>query len=64
MTQEQEVLAHLEHGWRITNMEAYGRYHITRLGAVIFNLRKKGHNIITRLVPQDVGAPYAEYRLS
>lgn len=39
------VLKHLEDFGSLTSFEAFENYGITRLSAVIFNLRKEGHNI-------------------
>ena len=50
MTQKQRVLAHLMKYKRgITPLEAFERYGITRLSAVIFDLRKE-HDIETETV--------------
>jgi hypothetical protein len=42
MNQRQQVLAHLKSGKTITSFEAFKLYDITRLGAVVFDLRKAG----------------------
>lgn len=42
-----EVLKHLKVNGTITSMEAFELYGATRLSAIIFNLRKKGYNIVT-----------------
>lgn len=47
--QENLVLAHLEEHGSITPYEAIERYHITRLAAVIFRL-KKNHDIRTIII--------------
>ena len=47
MTQKDRVLRHLRDFGSITSMEAYNEYGITRLSAVIFNLREMGYNIKT-----------------
>lgn len=47
--QENLVLAHLELNGTITPYEAIERYHITRLAAVIFRL-KKNHDIRTIII--------------
>ena len=43
-----EVLKHLQTKKDITSMEAIELYGATRLSAIIFNLKKKGYNIICR----------------
>ena len=44
-TQEANVLEHLEKYGKVTNMDAFQYYRITRLGSVIHQLRKKGYDI-------------------
>lgn len=46
MTQQQAILEHLKHS-PLTSMEAINLFGATRLGGQIFDLRKKGYNIIT-----------------
>lgn len=45
MTQEEAVLKHMQDYRGITSKEAFEKYGITRLSAVIFRLRKDGHLI-------------------
>ena len=40
-----DVLRHLEEHGSITSMEAMELFGTTRLGAIIYNLRKRGHDI-------------------
>lgn len=42
-----EVLKHLKEHGSITSLEAFNLYEATRLSAIIFNLKKKGYDIIT-----------------
>lgn len=49
MNQTKAVLQHLESGKEITQLEATNKYGAQRLGAIIFNLRKKGYKIVTRM---------------
>lgn len=44
-TQKEKVLYHLKHYRSLTSWEAIKEYHVTRLSAVIFDLREKGYNI-------------------
>lgn len=46
-TQKDRVLRHLKDHKKITSLEAFQDYGITRLSAVIFDLRKLGHQIET-----------------
>lgn len=46
-TQTSVVLAHLQKNGSITSMEAFDLYGVTRLSAVVFNLRAAGYSIET-----------------
>ena len=66
VTQRQMVFMHLQQ-WDITSMEAFERYGATRLSAIIYDLKKQGHNIVT-IMEEGVnryGEPtrYARYHL-
>lgn len=50
LTQTNEVLEHLKTHGTITSIEAIMQYGATRLSAIIFDLRKEGHNIETQMV--------------
>ena len=63
-TQQQKILAHLQDGKSITQMEALRRYGCFRLGARIHNLKRQGVNIVSRLVSTPDGKKFSEYRLS
>lgn len=45
--QKVRVLQHLKSHGSLTSMEAFDKYGITRLAAVIFDLREMGHDIRT-----------------
>lgn len=45
--QKVRVLQHLKSHGSLTSMEAFEKYGITRLAAVIFDLRELGHDIRT-----------------
>lgn len=47
MLQEDRVLRHLKEDGGLTSMQAFKLYDVTRLAAVVFNLRKKGYNIVS-----------------
>ena len=47
MTQRERVLRHLEDVGSISSYEAFQEYGITRLSAVIFDLKKEGVHIAT-----------------
>lgn len=50
MTQEKQVLKHLQLYNYITSWDAIRLYGITRLSAVIFNLRQTGYDIKTHSI--------------
>ena len=66
-TKTKLVLMHLLSGKTITSLEAIELYSATRLSAIIFNLRRRGHNIAT--VPKTIIDKYgnkcdfAQYKL-
>ncbi len=66
MTQYNKVLKHLQHK-PITSMEAFEKYGITRLSAIIFNLRADGYDISskTKKVKNRYGevCHFSEYKL-
>ena len=65
-TQWRDVLEYLESHKGISSWEAWEVFHITRLAAVIFTLRKMGYNIISYDMTgkNDYGVyTYTEYRL-
>ena len=47
----QLVLDHLEKYGTITSLEAIELYSATRLSSIIYNLRKRGHDIVTEKIP-------------
>lgn len=52
MTQQQKILKHLEtYKKGITSLEAFERYGCTRLSGQIFELKRKGYNISSKLIP-------------
>ena len=57
-TKQEKVLIHLERHGSITPLEALNLYGSFRLGALIFNLRKEGHDITTNIVPKKGYAKY------
>ena len=55
---QEKVLMHLQTHGSITPLEALNKYGSLRLGALIFNLRKEGHDIETNIVPKKGYAKY------
>lgn len=65
-TQAQDVLNHFKEHGHITSMEAWSKYHITRLAHVIYTLRKRGYIIRTNdcVGKNEYGTyTYADYTL-
>ena len=62
-----EVLKHLQTYGTITSIEAINLFGATRLSAIIFNLRRKGYNIVSidKVTKDRYGhrVPYSEYTL-
>ena len=58
VTKQEKVLTHLQTHGSITPLEALEIYGSFRLGALIFNLRKEGHDIETNIVPKKGYAKY------
>lgn len=66
-TQKKAILRHLQSGKELSQLEATQKYGVLRLGAIIFELRKEGYIISTRLVrdPNRYGnaSNYGVYKL-
>ena len=62
--QKQNVLDYLKKHKSITSWEAIQEFHITRLAAVIFDLKDEGYIISTqRMKDIDTGKSWAKYTL-
>lgn len=48
-SQLNDILEHLKKQKKITSMEAFEEYHITRLSSIIYILRSKGFDIRTEI---------------
>ena len=67
--QWQVILADLENGVKVSNLTAFSRHRITRLGDVVYQLRGKGYRIDTTMIYKyapdgKVIDKWAEYTLS
>lgn len=60
MSKTQKILEYLEHKKTITSLEAFKKFYVTRLSAIIYNLRKRGYKITTKTKCKD-GTLYAVY---
>ena len=66
MTQKETVLKHLKKHKKITSLDAFNMYGITRLSGVIFNLKEEGHNITSKLTNVETKygkTHFSEYKL-
>lgn len=65
MTQNDAILRDLKRGKKITPLDALDRYGSMRLGARIFDLKKRGFPIVKETVhDRQNGRRYASYRLA
>jgi len=68
ITQAQQVLKHIRYYGKISSLDAFQEYGITRLSAVIHKLKKQGLNITaeTKVTTTRLGnkTNYAEYKLT
>ena len=66
-TQNDEILAHLQSGKSITELEAIELFHCMRLSARIYDLRARGNDIRTTMETHKIGKRrakrYARYWL-
>ena len=62
ISQEEQIESSLLRGESITPLDALKKYGAFRLSAIIFNLRKKGHNIRTDMVDNGY-RKYASYKI-
>lgn len=64
-SQRAKILAHLQKGYSVTPISALEKFNCFRLGARIWDLKDKGHQIETDMVDdKKTGKRYASYRLS
>lgn len=64
-SQRAKILEYLKKGYSITPMSALEKFNCFRLGARIFDLKNKGHEIITDMVDDEkTDKRYASYRLA
>lgn len=50
-SQESKILTHLSDRGPLTALDSLNLYGVMRLAAVVFNLRKAGHDVVTEMVP-------------
>ncbi|MCK5609269.1 helix-turn-helix domain-containing protein [Candidatus Pacearchaeota archaeon] len=62
MSQEKQILKHLQSRKRLTQFQALTKFGCFRLAARIGNLKEKGHNIQTTPIYKN-GKRFAQYHL-
>ena len=62
VSQADMILSYLREGNAITPLEALSKFRCLRLGARIYDLKKRGHKIETSLV-KDNDKVFAQYKL-
>ena len=57
------ILKHLQNGGKLTQLDCYppSKFNTIRLGAVIKDLRLRGYDIKTELIPNESGSKHAKY---
>lgn len=63
MSQNKEILSHLESGKKLTALEALNLFGCMRTASRINDLKKAGHDIISKMVELPNGKRIAEYSL-
>lgn len=61
-SQNNEILKSLESGEKLTPIDALNRFGCFRLGARVYDLKRRGHNIITETIEKN-GKRFAQYYL-
>lgn len=62
-SQSDQILAHLQRGRALTQLDALNLFGCFRLGARIWDLRRRGHRIESRTIETPSGKRVSEYRL-
>lgn len=60
-TQCKMILSALQNGDRLTHLDAENRFKCLRLGARIYDLKKQGHNIQSRMIKVPSGKRVKQY---
>ena len=61
-TQKEEILNYFQSGGVLTTIDALRKFGCFRLAAIVFDLKKDGHDIHTR-IQYEGGKKYAKYKL-
>ena len=62
-SQSGRILKHMQEGYGITPITALNKYGCFRLAAVVFNLKREGHNIRTTIIKEN-NKKFARYKLT
>ena len=62
-SQNEQILRHLKAGGSLTPLQALRKYGCLRLGARIYNLKARGHNMRKELVTTPGGKRVARYSM-
>lgn len=62
MSQQIQILNHIKRYKKISSMQAFSKYNITRLAAIVYTLRSKGYAIKTDIVNK-ANSSYAVYSM-
>ena len=62
LSQSNKILEHLQKGNTLTHMEALNLFGCFRLGARVYELKRLGHDIKSRMVKAN-GKHFSEYRM-
>jgi hypothetical protein len=62
-SQSGRILKHMQEGYGITPITALNKYGCFRLAAVVFDLKKEGHNIRTTIIREN-NKKFARYKLT
>ena len=62
-SQSGRILKHMQEGYGITPITALNNYGCFRLAAVVFDLKKEGHNIRTTIIKEN-NKKFARYKLT
>ena len=61
-SQSGRILKHMQEGYGITPITALNKYGCFRLAAVVFDLKREGHNIETTIIRENE-KKFARYKL-
>ena len=62
-SQSGRILKHMQEGYGITPITALNNYGCFRLAAVVFDLKREGHNIRTTIIREN-NKKFARYKLT